>query len=84
MSCLSLPTVPPITLPGGLSLAPIGATVDFGGVDYCCTFKIPLPPIPINLPPGTFNPAIMATINQLIEGAVAVLNSVKVPSCPKE
>lgn len=82
MACIPNPAVTLPTLPSPLSIDPPGLpSISTPGL--CCQL---IPPftlsIPITLPPGTLNPAVIATINaalRQVEDFVANL----IPECPR-
>lgn len=79
--CLPVPSVPPIPLPGGISL---GATIPLPEFDpaLCCKL-LPYPFAPkIPIPGLTASLGFLAVISTAIDGANAYLDSLQ-PKCPR-
>ena len=84
MACTPLPPFPaPPALPDGISLDP-SLTIPTPDAELCCkVFSMPAIPVLVPFPPGTFNPALAATINTFMSAVLANVRGRAIP-CPKE
>lgn len=88
MTCLKLPVPVIPTLPSPLSIPDVGLVpgIDIGlGVDFCCTYRLPIvvPPIGLPIPPIVLA-ALVAALAVLQDQMTAYLDQLQIPKCPLE